>query len=70
LQPYPVVADALLEIVMAVISATLSLDEHITDKHFLNFVASRCIVALFGTSFLGYALLNVLWPGAYNFDAK
>jgi hypothetical protein len=61
LQPYPILTDdALLEIGTVVISAVLSLDEHLSQTLLVsrNFVTSRCIVILFGTSLSGFALLK------------
>jgi hypothetical protein len=74
LQPYPVVAaDALLEIGTDVISAVLSLDEHLSQINTSvsrNIVTSWCIVVLLGTSLSGYALLNASRTAANDFDAK
>jgi hypothetical protein len=56
-----------------VISAVLSLDEHLSQTntyHVRNFVTSQCIVVLLGISLLGYALLNVSRTAADEFDAK
>jgi hypothetical protein len=53
-------ADALLEIGMAVISADLSLDEHLSRTNsstYQNFVTSQSVV-LFGTFLPGYTMLN------------
>jgi hypothetical protein len=74
LQPYPVVAaDTLLEIGTVVISAVLSLDEHLSQTNnscVPNFVTSQCIVVLFGTSLSGHALLNASQTAANDVDAK
>jgi hypothetical protein len=73
LQPYPVVAtDALLEVGTTAVSAVLSLDEHYSQKTlpvFRNFVTSRCIVVLVGTSLSGHALLNASQTAENDFDA-
>jgi hypothetical protein len=74
LQPYPIVAaDALLEIGTAVISAVLSLDEHLSQTNTScvpKFCTSRCIVVLFGNSLSGYALVNGSRTATNDFDAK
>jgi hypothetical protein len=74
LQLHPVVTtDALLEIPTPVISAVLSLDEHLSRQTLpasRNSVTSRCTVALFGTSLSGYEILNASRTAANNVDAK
>jgi hypothetical protein len=65
--------DALLEIGTAVISAvcrSVSTCHRQTLPVSLNFVSSRCIVVLFGTSLSGYALLNASRTAANDFGAK
>jgi hypothetical protein len=73
-QPYPVVAaDALLQIGTAVISAVLSLNDHLSQTTFpvsRNFVTSQYIFVLFGTSLSGYALLNASRTAANDLDSK
>jgi hypothetical protein len=46
---------------MAIISAVLSLNEHLSQTLPVsqNFVTSWCTVVLFGTSLSGYTLLHV-----------
>jgi hypothetical protein len=64
MQPYPVAAaDTLLEIGTAVISAVLSLDEHLSQCFFLWPEILLCCV-------VGYALLNASRTAANDFDAK
>jgi hypothetical protein len=74
LLPHPIVAaDALLAIGTAVISAVLSLDEHLsqTDTSCVDkFCYQSCIVVLFGASLSGYELLSSPRTAANDFDAK
>jgi hypothetical protein len=74
LQSYPVVeADALLEIGTAVISAVLSLDEHLSQTNTScvpKFCYQSVYVVFFGTSVPGYALLNTSRTTADDSDAK
>jgi hypothetical protein len=62
MQPYPVVAaDAFVEV------------DNFSKQTFpvsRNFVTSRCIVVLVGTSFSGYVLLNASRTGANDFSAN
>jgi ABC-type antimicrobial peptide transport system ATPase subunit len=73
LHPYLVVAaDALREISMAIVTAVLSLNEHLSQtlSVSLNFVTSQCIVVLFFTSLIEYTLLNASRTAANDFNAK
>jgi hypothetical protein len=73
LQPYPVtLAVSLLETYTVIISAVMSPDEHLSQGHFLyrDFITSRCIIVLFGTSSSGYALLNASQTAANDFGVK
>jgi hypothetical protein len=73
LQPYPVVAaNAMLETGTTLISAVLSFDATTYKKTPVsrNFITSRCVVVLFGTSLSGHALLNASRTAANDFDAK
>jgi hypothetical protein len=73
LRPYPLLAaDALPEIGKAVISAVLSLDQHLSQHAFPvspNFVTNRCNVILFGTYLSHYAFAKISRT-ANDFDAK
>jgi hypothetical protein len=73
LQTYPVVAvNALLEIGTYVIQLFCRSKEHLLEtlSVYRNVVISRCIVVLFGTALLGYALLNTSRRAANDFDTK
>jgi hypothetical protein len=74
LQPYPVVAaDALLEISTSVISAVLSLDEHLSQTNTYcapKFCFQSVYCCLIRYSLSGYALLNASRTAANDFDAK
>jgi hypothetical protein len=74
LQPYPIVAaDALLKIVMAVISAVLSLYEHLSQTNTYvshSFIRSQCIVVIFDTFLSGCILLNASQAAENYFHKK
>jgi hypothetical protein len=69
---YWILAAYLVKIGTAIILVVLSPDEHLSQTLPVsqNFVANRCIVVLFGTSFSEYALLNASRKAADDIDAK